>query len=150
SLHATVAQLTAHVKHLSKANTSMEEQLTSIREATESLISCLETVKQMLRELQEKCVDQQKHTSLRTNSNDHSVLKSIIQLLFSHMCGIECEGTKRNRITALAAIKPLENDEPFISTSDSTCLWHPNWLSNIDDKLNDMFIKEVAKHVFNN
>ncbi|KAI6138408.1 hypothetical protein BKA82DRAFT_4366530 [Pisolithus tinctorius] len=150
SLHATVAQLTAHVKHLSEAKTSMEEQLTSIREATESLVSCLETVEQMLGELQEKCVDQQKHTSSRTNSNDHSVLKSIIQPLFSHMCGIECEGTKRNRVAALAAIKPLKNDEPFILTSDSTRLWCPNWLGNVDDKLNDMFIKEVAERVFNN
>ncbi|KAL4071113.1 hypothetical protein V8B97DRAFT_2024020 [Scleroderma yunnanense] len=70
-----------------------------------------------------KHLSQQKQTPSRTNSNYHAVLKSIIQPLFSQFCGVNYEGT---------------------------WIWHPDWLSKVNDEINVKFIKELAKCAFNN
>ncbi|KAI6040804.1 hypothetical protein EDC04DRAFT_2893814 [Pisolithus marmoratus] len=84
------------------------------------------------------------------SANNHVVLKLIIQPLFSQLCGIDCDASKKNRIAALAAIKPLDNQQPFELSSKATQIWHPNWLGKVDDDLNMKFLKEVADCVYNN
>ncbi|KAL4064797.1 hypothetical protein V8B97DRAFT_2025904 [Scleroderma yunnanense] len=125
-LHAVVAQLMANVKHLSE----------------------VKAVEQIIGELQER--SKQKLTTSRTNLNHHTVLKSIIQLLYFQLCRIKCDGTKANHIAALVAVKPLKNRQPFELSTKGLQIWHPDWLGKVDDVLNAKFIKEVADHVFNN
>ncbi|KAL4070064.1 hypothetical protein V8B97DRAFT_2024378 [Scleroderma yunnanense] len=117
-LNVVIVQLTANIKHLSEAKTSMEEELTCIKGENNSLALHLESIEETLGELQES-IGQQKQTSSRTNSNHHAVLKSIIQLLFSQFY-------------------------------EGTWIWHPDWLSKVNDEINMKFIKELVKCAFNN
>jgi len=75
SLHAMIAQLTNAVKNLSDAQTRFEEELSSIREATQSLTACFNTNEGAIEELREKLEGQQKKTSSKTSSNDHTIVK---------------------------------------------------------------------------
>ncbi|KAI6125316.1 hypothetical protein EDD17DRAFT_1881853 [Pisolithus thermaeus] len=149
-LHATVAQLTASIKALTEVTTILEIQLTTLKEASGSLAARLDVVEKTVGELQEKIVDMQKSTSSKTTVNDHVVLKSIIQPLFCLLCGIDCDANKKNRVAALAAVRPLGNREASELSSDGTQLWHPDWLGKVDDELNAKFIKEIANRVYDN
>ncbi|KAI6043721.1 hypothetical protein EDC04DRAFT_2890648 [Pisolithus marmoratus] len=82
--------------------------------------------------------------------NNHVILKLIIQLLFSQLCGIDCDASKKNCIAALVAVKPLNNQQPFKLSSKATQIWHLNWLGKVDDNLNVKFLKEVADCMYNN
>ncbi|KIN96501.1 hypothetical protein M404DRAFT_33210 [Pisolithus tinctorius Marx 270] len=77
-------------------------------------------------------------------------VKSIIQPLFCQLCGINCSHSKKVCVAALAAVKPLDSGEPLELTTEEVEIWHPNWLGQVDDKLNTKFIEEVAEHVYNN
>ncbi|KAI6034174.1 hypothetical protein BKA83DRAFT_4539007 [Pisolithus microcarpus] len=149
-LHAMVAQLTASIKVLTEANTALEIQLTSLKDESASLAARLDTTEKIVAELRDKLADTQKSTSSKTTVNEHVVLKSIIQPLFCQLCGIDCDANKKNRVAALAAVRPLSTGEVFEVSSDSTQLWHPDWLGKVDDEHNAKFIKEVANCVYNN
>ncbi|KAI6146877.1 hypothetical protein BKA82DRAFT_30561 [Pisolithus tinctorius] len=84
------------------------------------------------------------------SSNDHTAVKSIIQLLFCQLCGIDCSRSKKVHVVALAAVKPLDSGEPLELTTEGVKIWDPNWLGQVDDKLNAKFIEEVTEHVYNN
>ncbi|KAL4075660.1 hypothetical protein J3A83DRAFT_4369885 [Scleroderma citrinum] len=141
--------LGANIKHLSEAKTSMEEELTHIKGENNSLALCLESINETLGELQES-IGQQKQTPSRTNSNHHAVLKSIIQLLFSQFCGVDCDGTRKKCTVALAVVKPLGDKQLYKLTDKGMQIWHPDWLDKVDDEINMKFIKELAKCAFNN
>jgi len=66
------------------------------------------------------------------------------------LCGIECDGTKTDRIVALEAVKPLDNKQPFEVSSNGVEIWHPNWLGDVCDSVNAKFISEVADRVYKN
>ncbi|KAL4082071.1 hypothetical protein V8B97DRAFT_2020554 [Scleroderma yunnanense] len=148
-LNVVIVQLTANIKHLSEAKTSMEEELTHIKGKNNSLALCLESINETLGELQES-IGQQKQTPSRTNSNHHAVLKSIIQLLFSQFCGVDCDGTRKKCTVALAVVKPLGDKQPYELTDKGMQIWHPDWLDKVNDEINTKFIKELAKCAFNN
>ncbi|KAI6029295.1 hypothetical protein BKA83DRAFT_4489251 [Pisolithus microcarpus] len=149
-LHAMVTQLTASIKVLTEANTALEIQLTSLKDESVSLAARLDTTEKIVAELRDKLADMQKSTSSKTTINEHVVLKSIIQPLFCQLCGIDCDANKKNRVAALAAVRPLSTGEVFEVSSDGTQLWHPDWLGKVDDEHNAKFIKEVANCVYNN
>ncbi|KAI6126337.1 hypothetical protein EDD16DRAFT_1702670 [Pisolithus croceorrhizus] len=141
SLHVTVAQLTADLKHLSEVNANLEDE-------NKSIMCHLDVVEEIIAELQNK-IQENKPTASKTSLNNHIVLKSMLQHLFCQLCGIDCDG-KKNHVAALATIKPLENGDLFELLSDSKQIWHPNWLGNVDDDVNAKFIKEVTECAFNN
>ncbi|KIK13643.1 hypothetical protein PISMIDRAFT_25509 [Pisolithus microcarpus 441] len=143
-LHATVAQLIANVRRLSDANGNLETELTGLKETNLCLAAQLDTVEKTLGELHEKFIDTQKPMGLKTTANSHIILKSIIQPLFCQLCGIDCDTNKKTQIAALAAIKPLDNQQPFELSSEGTWLWHPDWLGTVDSDLNAKFIREIA------
>ncbi|KAI6028930.1 hypothetical protein EDC04DRAFT_2605667 [Pisolithus marmoratus] len=60
----------------------------------------------------------------------NSLLQSIIQPLFSQLCGIDCDASQ----------------QPFELSSKAMQIWHLNWLSKVDDDLNMKFLKEVADY----
>ncbi|KIM55279.1 hypothetical protein SCLCIDRAFT_30442 [Scleroderma citrinum Foug A] len=144
------SQLTANIETPGDAKNSLEMELASMREATESFTSCLNAVKHTLDELQEKAADSHKQTSSKTSSNDHVIVKSIVQQLFAQLCGIDCDGNKKTHIAALAAVKPLTNKQPFKLSSKEARIWHPDWCGKVDDDVNAKFIKEVTECAYNN
>ncbi|KAI6041001.1 hypothetical protein EDC04DRAFT_2602043 [Pisolithus marmoratus] len=149
-LHATVAQLMASIKGLSDTKNNLEIELTRLKEANVSLVARLNVAEKILKELQQKFADTEKSAGSKMSANNHVVLKSIIQPLFSQLCGIDCDASKKNRIAALAAIKPLDNQQPFELSNEATQIWHLNWLSKVDDNLNVKFLKEVGDCMYNN
>ncbi|KAI6043154.1 hypothetical protein EDC04DRAFT_2891156 [Pisolithus marmoratus] len=143
-LHAMVVQLMASIKGLSDAKNSLEIELTRLKEANVSLVARLNVVEKILEELQQKFADTEKSARSKMSANNHVILKSIIQPLFSQLCRIDCNARKKNCVAALAAVKPLNNQQPFELSSEATQIWHPNWLGKVDDNLNVKFLKESA------
>ncbi|KAI6158006.1 hypothetical protein BKA82DRAFT_22008 [Pisolithus tinctorius] len=150
SLQATVAQIMVDIRNLTEGKMHLEEELTRLREDNKTVTSRLDTLEQNFAELQEKGEVALKQASSRMSSNDHTAVKSIIQPLFCQLCGIDCSRSKKVRVAALAAVKPLDGGEPLELTAEGVEIWHPNWLGQVDDKLNAKFIEEVAERVYNN
>ncbi|KAI6034932.1 hypothetical protein F5J12DRAFT_778549 [Pisolithus orientalis] len=46
------------------------------------------------------------------------------------------------------AMKPLDTCEPFEQIDQKTCVWHPNFLGQVDDAQNAKFIQEVAQCIW--
>ncbi|KAL4063512.1 hypothetical protein V8B97DRAFT_2085175 [Scleroderma yunnanense] len=131
-LNAVIVQLTANIKHLSEAKTSMEEELTHIKGENNSLALSTEA------------------NSIKDELNHHAVLKSIIQLLFFQFCGVNCDGTRKKHTVALAVVKQLGDKQLYELTDDGMQIWHPDWLGKVNAEINMKFIKELAKCAFNN
>ncbi|KAI6137932.1 hypothetical protein BKA82DRAFT_158855 [Pisolithus tinctorius] len=140
SLQATVMQIMVDIRNLTEGKMNLEEETyqTEGRQQNE------------LCRTSEKGEVALKQASSRTSSNDHTAVKSIIQPLFCQLCGIDCSHSKKVHVAALAAVKPLDSGEPLELTAEGVKIWHPNWLGQVDDKLNAKFIEEVTERVYNN
>ncbi|KIN97962.1 hypothetical protein M404DRAFT_158855 [Pisolithus tinctorius Marx 270] len=150
SLQATVMQIMVDIRNLTEGKMNLEEELTRLKEDNKMVTSHLDALEQSFAELQEKGEVALKQASSRTSSNDHTAVKSIIQPLFCQLCGIDCSHSKKVHVAALAAVKPLDSGEPLELTAEGVKIWHPNWLGQVDDKLNAKFIEEVTERVYNN
>ncbi|KAI6142933.1 hypothetical protein BKA82DRAFT_36016 [Pisolithus tinctorius] len=150
SLQATVVQIMVDIRNLTEGKMNLEEELTRLKEDNKTVTSRLDALEQSFAELREKGEVALKQASSRTSSNDHTAVKSIIQPLFCQLCGIDCSRSKKVRVVALAAVKPLDSGEPLELTAEGVEIWHPNWLGQVDDKLNAKFIEEVTERVYNN
>ncbi|KAI6153462.1 hypothetical protein BKA82DRAFT_4011712 [Pisolithus tinctorius] len=146
SLQATVTQIMVDIRNLTEGKMNLKEELTRLKEDNKTVTSRLDTLEQSFAELREKGEVALKQASSRTSSNDHTAVKP----LFCQLCGIDCSHSKKVCVAALAAVKPLDSGEPLELTAEGVEIWHPNWLGQVDDKLNAKFIEEVAERVYNN
>jgi hypothetical protein len=73
----------------------------------------------------------------------------IIHPYFFELCDIDPCLSKSKRIKLLGAVKPLANGEPHEAVSTKK-VWHPNWLGNVDDDVNALYIKEIVNLVWEN
>ncbi|KIN93402.1 hypothetical protein M404DRAFT_171307 [Pisolithus tinctorius Marx 270] len=138
------------IRNLTEGKMNLEEELARLKEDNKTVTSHLDALEQSFAELREKGEVALKQASSRTSSNDHTAVKSIIQPLFCQLCGIDCSRSKKVHVAVLAAVKPLDSGEPLELTAEGVEIWHPNWLGQVDDKLNTKFIEEVAERVYNN
>ncbi|KAI6008961.1 hypothetical protein EDC04DRAFT_2610809 [Pisolithus marmoratus] len=136
----------ANIKGLSDTKSILEIELTRLKETNVSLVAQLDIAEKILEELQQKFADTEKSTVSKMSVNNHVILKP----LFSQLCRIDCDASKKNCVAALVAVKPLDNQQPFELSSKATQIWHLNWLSKVDDDLNVKFLKEVADCMYNN
>lgn len=130
SLHTMVTQLMADIKRLSEVNANLEDE-------NKSIAHRLDIVEEIVAELRNKT----------TGAINY---QSTLQHLFCQLCGVDCDSKKKNRVAALAAVKPLENREAHELSSEGVRIWHPDWLGNVDDDVNAKFIKEVIECAYNN
>ncbi|KAG2142987.1 hypothetical protein DEU56DRAFT_910924 [Suillus clintonianus] len=73
----------------------------------------------------------------------------IIHPYFFELCNIDLCLSKSKRIKLLGAVKPLGNGDPHKAVS-SKIVWHLNWLGNVDDNVNTLYIKEIVNLVWEN
>jgi len=78
SLNAVVAHLTASVEHLSEANVTLTNELTSVKDENRSFAAHLTKVEELVSKVEGKA-DQK---PLKTRLNNHLVLKVCISTLF--------------------------------------------------------------------
>ncbi|KAG2066524.1 hypothetical protein BDR04DRAFT_1160197 [Suillus decipiens] len=158
-LNATVAHLVSEVARLTESNehllnTSQQicfnnaqmsvahEQLTGTYEALTLRVDQHEIT---LKSLTEKLV--QKKAASKHISNEHPALKP----MFADLCGIESSLGRNKRADALTSVKPLESGKAYkMREDDGGKTWHPDWIGNIDDEVNAMYIKEVIDRVYEN
>ncbi|KAI6030511.1 hypothetical protein F5J12DRAFT_779652 [Pisolithus orientalis] len=94
---------------------------------------------------------------METQQDDHPessrgrrAMKLYIHPLFADLCGIKRSLECGARALTLTNVKPLDTCEPFKQIDQKTCMWHPNFLGQVDDALNAKFIQEVAQHIWDN
>ncbi|KIK79090.1 hypothetical protein PAXRUDRAFT_162223 [Paxillus rubicundulus Ve08.2h10] len=83
-------------------------------------------------------------------NHTHLNIKRVIHPLFADLCRIERSLEKGQQAIALGNVKELANREPYEVTEDGHTIWHPKWLSSVDDTINTKFIREVTDKVWNN
>ncbi|KAG1722928.1 uncharacterized protein EDB91DRAFT_1255843 [Suillus paluster] len=148
SLNSTVAHLVSEVQNLKDVTQNLLFSNNKLRQLNDSLKAHIQVYEEAIEEFL-KTNRNKKKVGDRNVSNSHAALKPIIHPYFFELCNIDPCLSKSECIKLLGAVKPLGNGEPH-ETVSTKIIWHPNWLGNVDDNVNALYIKEIVNLVWEN
>ncbi|KAG1886421.1 uncharacterized protein F5891DRAFT_1200778 [Suillus fuscotomentosus] len=148
SLNSTVARLVSEVQNLKDVTQNLLFSNNELQQSNDSLKARIQVNEEAVEEIL-KTNSNRKKVGNRNVSNSHAALKPIIHPYFFELCDIDPCLSKSKRIKLLGAVKPLGNGEPHEAVS-TKIVWHLNWLGNVDDDVNALYIKEIVNLVWEN
>ncbi|KAG1753660.1 uncharacterized protein EDB91DRAFT_1242638 [Suillus paluster] len=148
SLNSTVARLVSEVQNLKDVTQNLLFSNNELRQSNDSLKARIQVYEEAIEEFL-KTNRNKKKVGNRNVSNSHAALKPIIHPYFFELCNIDPCLSKSKCIKLLGAVKPLGNGEPHEMVS-TKIIWHPNWLGNVDDDVNALYINEIVNLVWEN
>ncbi|KAG2052953.1 hypothetical protein BDR06DRAFT_1009084 [Suillus hirtellus] len=146
SLNSTVAHLVSEVQNLKDVTQNMLFSNNELQQSNDSLKACIQVNEESIKEILKT---NRKKVGNRNISNSHAALKPIIHPYFFELCNIDPCLSKSKYMKLLGAVKPLGNGEPHKAVS-TKIVWDPNWLGNVDDDANALYIKEIINLVWEN